>query len=181
MGIVCATTVLGCVGQRRVARVDKSGAGLGIEEIVGGFPGEKAPDITFQGGDGRELPLSSFLGKFVLLNFWATWCAPCVVEMPSLQALHEKFSQEGMVVLTASVDESPERALVFAKKNHLTLPITFDPDKIGAMALEVRQIPMTFLIDDVGVVRVRYRGARDWDTHEVIDEIRSVMKGKNGN
>jgi len=181
MGILCAATVVGCVGHRKVPRVDGAGADPGSAEPVGGFPGEKAPNIIFQESDGGNEPLSSFLGKFVLMNFWATWCAPCVVEMPSLQALHEKLSKEGLVVLAVNVDDAPAVALEFLKKNHLTLPVTFDPEKMGAVALEVRQIPMTFLIDDMGVVRSRYRGARDWDSREVMDEIRSAMEGKNEN
>jgi thiol-disulfide isomerase/thioredoxin len=119
--------------------------------------------------------LHGWQGQVLVVNFWATWCVPCVEEMPSLQALHEAVGPDGVQVLAISVDEGSEEAAAFIKEHGLTLPTYHDPGMAGATSLQVTTIPTTFLIDRNQVIRSRVLGSRDWSNQETIDEVRSWL------
>ena len=126
--------------------------------------------------DGDQMSLSEFQGKVVLLNFWATWCGPCRVEMPAMEVLYQDLQGEGLEILAVSVD--PQGMVVtrpFKEAMALTFPILHDPDyRVGA-AYGARTLPMTYLIDRKGIIRHRIFGARDWSGPDAQELIRSLL------
>jgi thiol-disulfide isomerase/thioredoxin len=139
--------------------------------------GEPAPDLRFRDLEGREVALSSFKGRVVVVNFWATWCPPCLAELPSLDRLHRALSRDGLAVLAVSVDERDPEVLSFVKERGLTLSVL--RDRGGAEAarkLGVDSYPTTFVIDGAGRLRARYLGVADWDLPEALDHFRGLLK-----
>ena len=138
--------------------------------------GEPAPDLRFSDLEGHEVALGSFRGHVVVLNIWATWCAPCLAELPSLDRLHRALSRDGLVVLAVSVDERGTDVARFAKERGLTLRVLRDPGgSASARALQVEAQPTTFVIDASGRLRERYLGVADWDLPEALDHFRDLM------
>jgi peroxiredoxin len=135
-------------------------ASLGIHRPA--EPSE-APDFTLMNLEGRPVRLRELRGKLVLVNFWATWCAPCLHEMPSMERLYQTFKQTEFVLLAVSMDrQGAEVAQPFAANLKLTLPILLDPASEVARQYGVRGLPTTYLIDPDGLLIGAVIGARDW-------------------
>lgn len=115
--------------------------------------GKLAPDFTLTGLDGQEVSLSGFRGQPVLLNFWATWCGPCRMEMPLLQDVYEKWTGKGLVLLVVNVQESPDLVKEFIEDAGYTFPVLLSPGSKVPLAYNIRGIPATFFIDADGVIR----------------------------
>jgi len=113
--------------------------------------GESAPEIELIGANGKHVPLSSYRGKPVLIDFWATWCAPCVKGLPELAKLNQEAGPKGLVVLTVDEDEEEKTATDFLAKNHYTWPNTHDEGKI-ADAFRVNGFPVAVLVDSQGKI-----------------------------
>jgi thiol-disulfide isomerase/thioredoxin len=113
--------------------------------------GEPAPDVILVSTDGKRVPLSSFRGKPVLLDFWATWCGPCVASMPKLAQLDEEAAPKGLVLISVDEDEDAETATDFLAKHKFTWLNAHDDGKIGG-AFKKDAIPMIVLIDGQGKV-----------------------------
>ena len=111
--------------------------------------------------------LSSFVGKVVFLNFWATWCGPCVSEMPSMEVLYQRFKDQGLEILAVNCMEEQEDVLDFMANNGLTFPALLDEDGKVSGAYGIQAIPTTFLIDRDGKIILRLVGSIDWDTEEI--------------
>lgn len=119
----------------------------------------KAPDFALLDMDGRLVRLSSFIGRPVLINFWATWCDSCREEMPALEALHRR--RPGLVLLGVSIDEDAARVVPpFARAHGLTYPLLADAGTASA-AYAVRGLPTSFLIDADGLIARRWVGPLD--------------------
>src|SRR5262249_19358569 len=130
-----------------------------------------APDFEFVDQDGRRAQLSQFRGDVVLLNFWATWCPPCVQEIPDLEVLSRKFQDRKLHVITVSVDSNLNDLRTFYKENNLTLPVHLDNDHQISSMYGVYKFPETFLIDADGVIQQHYIGIRKWTK---LDELNSI-------
>jgi len=115
--------------------------------------GKLAPDFTLTGLDGQEVTLSEFRGKPVLLNFWATWCGPCRLEMPFLQDIYEKWTGEGLVLLAVNLQEDPAKVKEFIDNAGYTFPVLLSPGNEVPLAYNIRGIPATFFIDADGIIR----------------------------
>jgi len=115
--------------------------------------GKLAPDFTLTGLEGQEVSLSGFRGKPVLLNFWATWCGPCRIEMPFLQELYEEWTGKGLVMLAVNIQEDPITVEKFVENAGLTFPVLLSPGNKVPLAYNIRGIPATFFIDADGVIR----------------------------
>jgi peroxiredoxin len=129
--------------------------------------GELAPDFQLRDLNDRLVTLSDLRGKVVLLNFWATWCGPCRVEMPTMEQLYRTFSRKDFEILAVSIDvQGVAITRPFQQEYHLTFPILHDADYRVGLTYGARTLPMTFLVDRQGVVRHRIFGVRDWGTSE---------------
>jgi len=138
--------------------------------------GPAAPDFTLRASDGRNLRLAELRGSVVLVNFWATWCAPCRIEMPHLNKLHDKFRDAGLALLGVSVDDDPRNAAGVASKMGLRFPVLFDADKRVVRLYEVATMPTTVFIDRDGRVRSQHRGYRDGDEALHEQRLRALLK-----
>ena len=138
--------------------------------------GAPAPDFTLIDLMGRQHALPDYHGKVVLLNFWATWCGPCRVEMPSMDVLYQDLKPEGFEILAISSD--PEGSVVtqpFAESKGLTFPILHDPDYRVSGQYGVRTLPMSFLVNRRGTLTHRVFGARNWNTPEARTLIHGLL------
>ena len=139
--------------------------------------GSKAPAFTLIDLQGRRLALSDYRGEVVLLNFWATWCAPCLVEMPGMERLYQDLKKEGFEILAVSSDPQG-RAVTqpFVESKGLTFPVLHDSDYRVSGRYGVRTLPMSFLIDRNGTLIHRVFGARDWNTPEARTLIQTLLR-----
>jgi thiol-disulfide isomerase/thioredoxin len=139
--------------------------------------GEAAPELGFTDLAGNEVKLTSTRGRVVVMNFWATWCAPCLTELPSLDRLHRALSPEGLVVLAVSVDERSVDVAAFVRARGLSLPVLRDPGGAeAARGLAVQAYPTTFVVDAAGRLQARYLGVAEWDLPEALDHFRGLLK-----
>ncbi len=124
------------------------------------------PDIVFVDARGVKHRLSDLRGHGAVINLWATWCAPCVAEMPSLAALSKGVAPDNVLVLPLSSDHGGAAAVVaFFRQHGITgLPVLLDPDGDAERAFNVPGIPTSFIIDKFGMVQARMEGSADWST-----------------
>ena len=115
--------------------------------------GKLAPDFTLTGLDGQEVSLSDFRGKPVLINFWASWCGPCRIEMPLLQEVYEQWTSKGLVLLAVNLQESQGTVEEFIEGAGYTFPVLLAPGNKVPLSYNIRGIPATFFIDADGVIR----------------------------
>ena len=128
--------------------------------IEGDIP---APDFTFPGLDGKMVSLSDYKGKVVLVNIWATWCPPCVNEMPSMEKLYRKFKRENFEILAVSIDETGPKAVApFMEKTRLTFPALIDSKGAIKSVYRISAIPESFIIDKQGFLIKKIVGPLDW-------------------
>ena len=125
-------------------------------------PDYSAPDFTMLDQNGNEVNLSDFLGKPIILNFWASWCGPCKSEMPDIQESFDKYGEE-IHFLLVSVDESVDTAKAFIEDAGYTFPVYFDTTSLGAYTYGASSIPLTYFIDANGELAAYYRGAMSAD------------------
>jgi peroxiredoxin len=119
------------------------------------YAGSTAPDFTLKALDGKSVSLSQFRGKKVILNFWASWCSPCKIELPHLQAVWNKYSAGGdVILLTVAGSQSDEDAIrSYVKDNNYNFTVCLDPDDSTFNRYEIVSIPKTYFIDKGGVIR----------------------------
>ncbi len=139
----------------------------------------EAPAYRLKTLDGQNRTLRQDRGKVVLVNFWATWCPPCLREMPAMQRLYEKFRGRGFEVVAVSVDQGNSEAVrKFVNNLKLSFPIVLDPDQVTKQAYRVRALPTTFLIDRLGRVVALGMGAREWDGEAAFGLIEHLLGEK---
>ena len=137
--------------------------------LVSFQPPVSAPDFALQDPDNRSLRLSDFRGRYVLLNFWATWCPPCVREMPSMEKLSAAFKERPFAVLAVSLDaEGAEKVVPFLKRLGITFPVALDPESRVSAVYGAKDLPATFLIDPQGRVIAAAKGEQDWASAEMV-------------
>ena len=134
-----------------------------------------APPIDLLLIDGTPFSLNQLRGKVVLVNFWATWCEPCITEMPSLQRLREQLTADGFEVLAVNYQEGPARINSFAQKMNLTLPVVRDTDGSIARSWGARVFPASYLVDRDGNIRHSLSGGADWTSPPLVSTIRTLL------
>lgn len=147
--------------------------------------GDAAPELRLPLVDGDTASLADYRGRVVLLNIWATWCPPCITELPSMQRVYERYADRGLEILAVAVDLDPGERQAdgrvvgavseFVDRFGLTFPVALDPTGGTERLLEVNYLPTTFLIDRQGRIRVREVGGRYWDAETHIEMIESLL------
>lgn len=135
----------------------------------------QAPAFELMSPDGSTLALASLRGKVVLVNFWATWCEPCVDEMPSMQQLRTRLRPQGFEILAVNFKEGPQRIDGFMKKLKLDFPVVRDDDGAAASRWNVRVFPSSFILDAQGNIRYTVTGPIDWTSRDVESKIRGLL------
>ena len=141
--------------------------------------GQRAPAFTLGALDGRRASLADHRDKLVVLNFWATWCHPCALEMPSLEALWQRYRTRGLVVVGVSVDRGSPRGLLepYVRNLKLTFPILLDPDSKTSDGWRVTALPATFIVRPGGEVTGMAVGAREWNSAEMRALVERLLPG----
>jgi peroxiredoxin len=134
-------------------------------------PGFELPDL-----EGKLHRLADFRGRVVVLNFWATWCPPCIDEMPSLQKLHQALAERGVAVVAVSVDERFRDIPPFVRKFDLTFPVLHDEGKKVSRKYQTFKYPETYILDREGRLRSKVVGPRDWAAPTVIRDMVDLLK-----
>jgi peroxiredoxin len=133
-----------------------------------------APDFNLPQPDGQTLRLSSYRGKVVLLDFWATWCYPCREETPHLVDLQQKYGDRGLQILGISMDDSPDPVGPFYRQFHMNYPVVIGTAKTGESYGGILGLPITFLIGRDGRIYAKHIGATDAAVFE--NEIKSLLQ-----
>jgi peroxiredoxin len=127
--------------------------------------------------DGATLRLADLKGKVVFLNFWATWCEPCLEEMPAMERLSQAYRNRDLVVVALSADrEGASVVRPFLRKHGLSFPVGLDSDQAVARLYRVWALPSTFILDRAGVRLFSVNGARDWDSKVAFGFFDALLK-----
>ncbi len=175
--------------QQATIAVDTPGATASLDAASASFGsapdlrGKKAPVFTLTTADGKRVALADLKGKPVLLNFWATWCAPCKVEMPWFQEFQQKYAAQGLQVVGVNEDEdtqqdkNKEEVVSTAKRLNVTYPILLSDHKVGDAYGGLDMLPATFYIDKSGVIRGEAIGLASKDEAEA--NVQKILQAAN--
>ena len=133
---------------------------LGVLQIP---PDTDPLEITLEDPTGRPISLAEFRGKIVFINFWTTWCLACVIEMPSMEKLHQTFKDKDFVMLAINLQETASRVKQFYKEHKLTFTTLLDTTGDVGAGLGIRSIPTTFILDKNGRIIGKALGPREWE------------------
>ena len=133
---------------------------MGVLQIP---PNTDPLEIQLSDPTGRPVSLSEFRGKIVFINFWTTWCLACVIEMPSMEKLHQRFKDKDFVMVAINLQESAERVKQFYKEHRLTFATLLDITGDVGAALGINAIPTTFILDKNGRIIGKALGPREWE------------------
>ena len=148
---------------------DRADSGKSVLETMAdlGFePARKEARVPFElsAMDGTTRTLDDYAGSYVLLNFWATWCAPCRIEMPALERLHQELAGRGLRVVGVDIGEEIGDVRRFVEETGITFEIVIDHDLSTGRVYAARSLPMTYILDPEGTIVARAIGVRDWDS-----------------
>ena len=139
--------------------------------------GALAPNFTLPDLDGKRISLTDYRGKVVFLNIWATWCAPCVTEMPSMEKLYQELQDEDFQILAVSIDEAGTDVVrPFMKKHRLSFTSLVDPEGTIKNLYRTTGVPESFIIDKNGKIVEVIIGPRDWAASGAIRYFRSLIQ-----
>ena len=140
--------------------------------------GEAAPDFQLEDTHGNPVSLSNLRGKVVLVNFWATWCPPCIEEMPSMERLNEIMSGDDFVMLAINTENNGRSTVpAFLKKTPYTFPILFDDKAVVQQSYGVYKFPESFVIRKDGTIDQKIVGPLDWSSSKTISYLKGLAKG----
>jgi thiol-disulfide isomerase/thioredoxin len=139
------------------------------------WTGGATPGLELADPDGKLHRLADYRGKTVLVNFWATWCAPCRAEMPSMERLRREMDGRPFVILAVNVGEGPRLAREFAQQLSLEFPILLDRESRVARAWRARLLPASYIVGPDGTIRYSVLGEVDWASAEVRRYLNTLM------
>ncbi len=158
---------------------------IGIVLFIGCDPqakvpaiGEPTPVVVLPDLEGNSVNLSDFHGKVVLINFWATWCPSCIVEMPSLEKLHQALEAKGLHVVAVSVDDNLADIKQFQQEHQLTFPILHDLGGRVSTSFNTFKYPETYVLDREGNLAWKIVGPLDWISPRVIHDFVELLKSE---
>ena len=180
IGMIAAVVVIAIAASRHGLHAQQKSSA--VEQLVKSIGLSKpamssAPDFHLLDANRSPVNLSSYRGKMVLLNFWATWCGPCKEEMPSMEKLSQSFSGQELAVLAINQRESAELVTKFMKTHGLSFTAPLDTTGRVAGYYRVYGIPVSYLVDARGLVLGMKSGPMDWATPEVLDVFRKLLMG----
>lgn len=139
--------------------------------------GYLAPRFTLRNLKGNYESLGTYHGQVIVLNFWATWCAPCRVEMPSFEKLYRRYRSEGMTVLAVAIDKKAiPQIKSFVDEHNLSFPVLLDSRGEVERLYPSMTVPFTYVIDRKGRVVARVDGAKNWESKETFEAIEYLLK-----
>lgn len=136
--------------------------------------GGPAPAFSIKTDEGKVVTTSSFGGKILVLNFWATWCAPCVQEIPSLNEFQRRFTKSGVVVLAISVDKNDRKYRTFLSRIPVSFETARDPSQDVSAEYGTFQFPETYIIKDGRIMR-KFANAEDWLSDDMTQYVQSLL------
>ena len=140
--------------------------------------GDQAPDFQLEDTKGSKISLSGLRGKVVLVNFWATWCPPCIEEMPSMERLNEVMGNDDFVMLAINTEQNGRSVVAdFLKKNPYTFPILLDDKGDVQKRYGVFKFPESFIVGKDGKVVEKIIGPLDWSSAKTITYLKGLAKG----
>ena len=175
-GVVCWTSAVQAQAPEFKESIYKVGKLKPRDSVLKVKVGERAPDFTLPSLDGPNLRLQEQRGRVVMINFWATWCGPCRVEMPHLARLYEKYRGSGFTVLAVNIDEDPHKAASLAKQLGMRFPVLLDTEKKVSRLYDLSTMPSSVLVDRDGRVRYIIRGYRDGYEETYDKQIRELLR-----
>ncbi len=141
--------------------------------------GEIAPDFTLNDLQGEEVNLKKFTGQVVLLNFWATWCSPCRIEIPSMVELYGRYRDEGLEIIGVNLDKLGKSEVEkFSLEHKINFPVLLNPSGNVAALYGVMALPTTVFLDRDGKITGRISGAVNWTTEANLKRIELLLKSK---
>jgi thiol-disulfide isomerase/thioredoxin len=181
--IIVAITVALFVG-KSFTKGGKGGSGV-IASVLkpqedGPANGTAAPDFTLKTLDGKDVSLSSLKGKAVMVNFWATWCEPCKIEMPWMVELQEKYRKDGFEIIGVAMDDSDNKEIAaFAKKMNVNYTILKGSEKVADLYGGLDGLPTNFFLDRNGKVIDSFKGLRSESV--IVDDIKKALASETKN
>ena len=149
-----------------------------IKSQVGSEIGMQAPDLILRNLGGNIEGLSGSKDKVIILNFWATWCAPCLEEMPAFEKIYRRYRSQGLTVIAVSLDKGDtSKVEKFVDEHSLTFPVLLDLDGIAERIYPSFTIPFTYVIDKRGRIAARVDGAKNWSSNETFTALDILIKG----
>ncbi|MBV8867204.1 MAG: TlpA family protein disulfide reductase [Acidobacteriaceae bacterium] len=136
--------------------------------------GGKVPEFSLVTDSGKRITPESFGGKVLVLNFWASWCGPCVEEIPSLNEMQKRFASSGLVIVAASVDKNPKKYHAFLDRIHVSFETARDPNSDLSARFGTFQYPETYIIKDGRIMR-KFAQAEDWLSDDTTQYVRSLL------
>jgi peroxiredoxin len=137
--------------------------------------GEKMPKAALKDLAGKPIAASALAGKVVIVDFWASWCAPCKQELPALEKLYQKYKDKGLMVIGVSVDSELDKAKALAKSLKLSFPSAHDAEHTLAEQFDPPRMPSSYVIDQKGIVRFVHEGFRAGDEAAIEREVRKLL------
>ena len=137
---------------------------------------ESAPDFVLKSASGKNIRLSEYKGRVIMLNFWATWCGPCAEEIPYLNEIHDSLDPYDFELLGINLDEDKSKAIHLANKLDINFPILFDDEKYVSKSFSIDAMPTTIIIDRSGKVRHINRGFRKGYEKRYYNQIQALRK-----
>jgi thiol-disulfide isomerase/thioredoxin len=134
-----------------------------------------APPLRPHDLSGQPHSLSDYRGKVILVNFWASWCGPCIEEIPSLRGLHQKMAGLPFEIVAVNVKEGRFKVHKFSRLVKMPFPVLLDPDGAAFGAWGAQVLPTSFLVDPEGRIRYRVQGPLDWTSEDVLNTIRGLL------
>jgi cytochrome c biogenesis protein CcmG, thiol:disulfide interchange protein DsbE len=136
--------------------------------------GGPAPEFSVRTDQGRPVTAHSFGGKVLVLNFWATWCPPCIEEIPSLNAFQKRFANSGVVVVAISVDKNERKYKQFLERIHLSFETARDPAQDVSAQYGTFQFPESYIIKDGRIMR-KFPNAENWLSDDMTQYVQSLL------